>query len=54
VPTWWIIGVAVYVPMFVGATADRVRSGEEDLGAAIAGSAFFLASGVLSGIFWFG
>lgn len=53
-PTWWIVGVAVFVPVFLWAVVQGVRSGEDELGTAIACTAFFLATGVASGFFWFG
>lgn len=53
-PTWWLIGVALFIPMFLWAVVDGVRKGEYSVGTAISGTAFFLGTGVASGFYWFG
>ena len=53
-PGWWIVGVAIYVPLFLVATVARVRAGEEDPWTAIWASALFLGVSTASAVFWFG
>jgi hypothetical protein len=53
VPTWWIVGVAVYVPLFLVATVAGVRAGD-DAGEALMGSIVFLGLSTASAVFWFG
>jgi hypothetical protein len=53
-PTWWLIGVAVYVPLFLIPVIDGVRNGDDEPWTAVACSAFYLATGVGSAFLWFG
>jgi len=53
-PTWWIVGTAIYVPLFLCAVVARVKSGEDDPWTAIWTSALFLGVSTASAIFWFG
>jgi hypothetical protein len=46
--------VALFMPLFLWAVVHRIRNGDESLGAAIGYTAFFVVTGVASGVFWFG
>jgi hypothetical protein len=52
-PTWWIVGLAIYVPLFLVATAARVRAGD-DAGEGSWGSVIFLGLSTVAALFWFG
>ena len=53
-PTWWIVGVAVYVPLFLIAVVHGVREGDTEPWTAIWTSALFLGVSTASAGFWFG
>lgn len=53
-PTWWLVGTAIYVPLFLAATVARVRDGEEDAWTATWASVLFVGVGTASAVFWFG
>jgi hypothetical protein len=53
VPTWWIVGTAIYVPLFLLAAVHGVREGDDPWTATWT-SVPFLGSGAASGFFWFG
>ncbi len=53
-PVWWLVGTAIYVPVFVLALVSMVRSAEFEPGEALWGGGLFIASGIASGVFWFG
>ena len=52
-PTWWIVGVVIYVPLFLVAVVRGVKEGD-DPWTAIWTSAFFLGVSTASAVFWFG
>ena len=54
VPTWWIVGVAIFVPLFLWAVIAGVRSGEDEPWTAFFCTLAFLGTGLASGLFWFG
>ena len=51
-PAWWIVGVAVYVPLFLVAVVHGVKEGD-DPWTAIWTSAQFLGVSTASAVFWF-
>lgn len=52
-PTWWIVGVAVYIPLFVGGSVAMVRQGDEPMDVLVGGTVFLVLS-TLAAVFWFG
>jgi hypothetical protein len=53
-PTWWIVGAAIYVPLFLLAVIHGVREGDTEPWTAIWASAVFLGVSTASAVFWFG
>ena len=52
-PAWWIAGVAIYVPLLLGAVLHGVKEGDNPW-TAIWTSALFLGVSTASAVLWFG
>ena len=52
-PTWWIVGVAVFIPLFLWAMVQMVREDRLEVEETVGSTVVFLGAGVASGFFLF-